>query len=100
MWHHPPWGGDAMPRTALRCLVALAGLAIAVNAACAENRIALVIGNSSYRSVSVLPNPENDAAAMAELLNTAGFEVVSARDLSQAEMRAAFGEFAARVAAK
>jgi caspase domain-containing protein len=89
-----------MPRTALRFLIALAGLAIAVNAAFAENRIALVIGNSSYRSVSVLPNPENDAKAMTELLNTAGFEVVSARDLSQAEMRATIGDFAARVAAK
>ena len=89
-----------MPRTTLRYLVALAGLAIAVNAAFAEDRIALVIGDSSYRSVSVLPNPENDAKAMAELLNTAGFEVVSARDLSQAEMRATIGDFAARVAAK
>jgi hypothetical protein len=89
-----------MPRAALRFLIALAGLLIAVQAAIAESRIALVIGNSSYRSASVLPNPENDAKAMTELLNTAGFEVVSARDLSQAEMRVTIGDFAARVAAK
>ena len=34
----------------------------------AENRLALVIGNSSYRTVTVLPNPANDARAMTKLL--------------------------------
>jgi uncharacterized caspase-like protein len=89
-----------MPRTALRFVLALAGLVIAGDTVLAESRIALVIGNSSYRSVSVLPNPENDARAMTELLNGAGFEVVTARDLSQIEMRATISDFAARVAAK
>ena len=41
---------------------------VGLGAALAENRIALVIGNSTYQSVSVLPNPANDARAMTEFL--------------------------------
>ena len=66
----------------------------------AENRIALVIGNSSYRSVSALPNPANDAKAVTEFLSSAGFEVVSAIDLTQSDMRQAISEFASKIAAK
>ena len=66
----------------------------------AENRLALVIGNSGYQSVPVLPNPANDAKAMAELLSSAGFDVVSAPDLTQSNMRLTIGEFADRVAGK
>ena len=46
---------------------------IACNPAFAENRVALVIGNSAYRAVTPLPNAQNDARGMAELLNAAGF---------------------------
>jgi len=69
-------------------------------AACAENRIALVVGNSAYQSVTALPNPANDAKAMAEMLTAAGFEVVAAPDLTQSDMRQAIGDFAAKVAGK
>ncbi|WP_296521717.1 caspase family protein [Rhodoplanes sp.] len=62
--------------------------------------MALVIGNSAYQAVAELPNPANDAKAMAELLTAAGFEVATAPDLGQAEMRRAIGDFAARVAEK
>jgi len=89
-----------MPRTAFRILAAVAAVVAACQAAVAENRVALVIGNSGYQSVTALPNPENDAKAMAELLTSAGFEVVSARDLTQGEMRTVIGDFAARVAGK
>jgi len=37
----------------------------------AENRIALVIGNANYASVSPLANPANDAKAMVQFLSTA-----------------------------
>src|SRR5262245_55915938 len=67
--------------------------------AAAENRIALVIGNSSYQEVTALPNPANDARAMSDLLKSAGFEVVSAPDLSQSDMRRTIGEFAGKAAA-
>src|SRR4029077_4406392 len=68
--------------------------------AMAENRLALVIGQSAYKSVPVLPNPGNDAKAMTQLLTDSGFEVSSAANLTQNEMRTAVSDFAGKVAAK
>jgi tetratricopeptide (TPR) repeat protein len=42
----------------------------------AERRVALVIGNSEYRSVPFLPNPRRDAAAVADALRQVGFQSV------------------------
>ena len=42
--------------------------------ALAEKRIALVVGNSAYQSVTPLDNPKNDAALMAKTL--AGLDFV------------------------
>jgi TPR repeat protein len=42
----------------------------------AERRVALVIGNSAYRTVSALPNPAADAKLMSDTLTTLGFFVV------------------------
>ncbi|MBI3435535.1 MAG: caspase family protein [Proteobacteria bacterium] len=64
----------------------------------AETRLALVIGNSAYQAVTALPNPANDARAVAEFLTTAGFEVGLAADLDQSNMRQAISDFAAKVA--
>jgi uncharacterized caspase-like protein len=68
-------------------------------AASGESRLALVIGQSAYRAVPALPNAANDAKHMAELLTSAGFDVTSAPDLSQTEMRRAISDFAAKVGA-
>jgi uncharacterized caspase-like protein len=88
----------------LRNLVKLAALAttcwMSVGQALAENRIALVIGNSSYTSVTALPNPANDAKAMTNFLNSAGFQVVQAPDLSQSDMRRTIADFAKTVTEK
>jgi Caspase domain len=73
---------------------------LGTHAALAENRLALVIGQSAYRSVVPLPNPANDAKAMSRLLGDAGFDVTSAADLSQNDLRETVGEFAAKVATK
>jgi hypothetical protein len=70
------------------------------HAALAENRLALVIGESAYRAVTPLPNPANDAKAISKLLNDSGFEVTTAADLSQREMNTEVGDFAAKIAAK
>src|SRR5882762_9993161 len=51
-----------------------------------EQRVALVIGNSNYQNAVQLTNPGNDAQSMAQLLNSAGFEVISASDLTQNDM--------------
>lgn len=63
-----------------RILVACAALAWSLVAAHAADRVALVIGNSAYQSTAQLPNPQNDARAMAEVLGTLGFEVILAVD--------------------
>ncbi len=64
----------------------------------AQNRLALVIGQSAYKNVVQLPNTANDAKQMTALLSQAGFNVMTASDLSQIEMRQAIAEFAAKVA--
>ena len=61
--------------------------------ALAEQRVALVIGNSSYKQAQALPNPVNDATAIAALLESAGFQVVLRRDVSINDMRRALREF-------
>src|SRR5215510_5516242 len=55
-------------------------------------RIALVIGNSDYKT-SPLSNPVNDAKDMAQLLRELGFEVIYKQDASQTEMKSAIREF-------
>ncbi len=89
-----------MFRRSVLSMVAAASLLWTGAVAHAESRMALVIGQSAYRAVTPLPNPANDAKAMAQLLGEAGFEVTSAPDLSQNAMRQAVSDFAAQVAAK
>jgi tetratricopeptide (TPR) repeat protein len=48
----------------------------APTAASAERRVALVIGNSQYRSEAFLPNPRRDAKAVADALRQVGFQSV------------------------
>jgi hypothetical protein len=84
----------------LRCTLAVLFL-ISVSAgstAFAETRLALVVGNSAYQSVPALPNPANDAKAVAGFLGGAGFDVTSAVDLTQTDMRKAIAEFAVKIA--
>lgn len=57
-------------------IIILLGIVL-ILAAQAERRIALVIGNSSYRT-SPLKNPVNDATAMTATLKEMGFKVTSA----------------------
>jgi len=60
----------------------------------AEKRVALVIGNSSYGKVARLPNPANDAAAIAGLFSKAGFDVVQSKsNLDLSLMRRALRDF-------
>jgi hypothetical protein len=89
-----------MFRRALHKTLLAAGILLGSHAAFAENRVALVIGQSAYRAVTALPNPANDARAMSQLLADAGFDVTSAADLSQNELRQTVGEFVAKIAAK
>ena len=67
-----------MYRRSLLNLIVPAALLLGCSSALAESRLALVIGQSAYRSVPALPNPGNDAKAMSQLLSESGFEVLSA----------------------
>jgi uncharacterized caspase-like protein len=59
-----------------------------------QKRVALVIGNSNYANVKALPNPTNDATAVADLFREAGFDTVDARlNLSANDMRRAIRDF-------
>src|SRR5918996_4749282 len=93
-------GGGIMFRHALLNLMTPAAVVLGAHSASAESRLALVIGQSAYRSVPALPNPANDARAVTQLLTDSGFEVSTAADLSQNQMREVVSEFAGKVAAK
>jgi Caspase domain len=86
-------------RTLLKLTVS-AMILLAASSAFAENRVALVIGQSAYRSVPALPNPANDAKAVTQMLTDSGFEVSMATDLSQNELRQQVSAFAGKIAAK
>ena len=89
-----------MFRHALLKFIVPAALLLGTQSAFAESRLALVIGQSAYRSVPALPNPANDARAVTQMLTDSGFEVSTAADLSQGQMREAVSDFAGKVAAK
>src|SRR5215472_3013923 len=60
----------------------------------AEKRVALVIGNSSYRYAGELANPKNDATDVAAALRAHGFQVVAGLDLDKAGLERKIREFA------
>ena len=63
-------------------------------AAGAEKRVALVIGESAYRNVPRLPNPEKDAAAIAKLFKDAGFDtVIAAYNVGNLDFKRALRKF-------
>src|SRR5437870_2584715 len=62
--------------------------------ALAEKRVALVIGNSSYQKVARLSNPANDAAAVATMFKSAGFDTVETKlNLTVSELRKTLRDF-------
>src|SRR5262245_46899636 len=66
------------------CVIAVFG----AGPAYAQKRVALVIGNSAYQHTRALPNPRNDAEAIANLLRDNGFaEVTVKSDLDYRAMR-------------
>ncbi|MEL6218486.1 MAG: caspase family protein [Pseudomonadota bacterium] len=76
----------------------LAGLAYLITAflstpVVAEERLALVIGNSSYQHISSLANPVNDARLMTRTLVAKGFQVTTVLEADQDTMRRAIERF-------
>ena len=58
-----------------------------------SNRKALVIGNDNYKNVSKLMNAREDARAMAQSLEKAGYRVLLRLDLSEREMKSVMRMF-------
>jgi hypothetical protein len=81
-------------RQLLIYLFCLAAGALFATAAAAERRVALVIGNSSYKNATSLPNTINDANALATTFKSVGFEVVISRtDLGVVDFKRSVREF-------
>jgi hypothetical protein len=59
-------------------------------------RLALVIGNASYK-VRPLLNPRNDADDVSRVLRSTGFEVIDLRDATRAQMRTSVRQFGERL---
>jgi uncharacterized caspase-like protein len=74
-----------------------AALLLLCQPASATKRVALVVGNSAYQNVALLPNPVHDGAMIVATLKNAGFDVVDSRhDVPAAELRRALRDFADR----
>ncbi len=86
-----------MGRVGICFIAALAAASIGVQAAqAADARLALVIGNSSYRHMGRLSNPANDARLVAAGLAERGFQLVGngpQLDLDRVGMERAIREF-------
>ena len=64
------------------------------SSAFAQKRVALVTGNSAYKAVPKLINPENDATAIGLLFKKAGFDAFEVRqNLTNGDMRKVVRDF-------
>lgn len=76
-------------KAAFQSLLVIAIVLIAAGSASAEKRVALVIGNDSYPALGAeeqLRKAVNDAHAVGDTLESLGFEVTRAEDVSRGEM--------------
>ena len=76
----------------------LLGLTAEAQQSAPNPRIALVIGNATYRDAA-LATTANDAGLVAQTLQAAGFDVVGARDLDGQSLRTALRDFLQKAAA-
>ena len=81
----------ALRSSTTRCLVLCGILLVAFSVQ--AKRLALVMGNDNYASVSKLQKAGNDADAMARELTAAGFTVTKHRDLNYRSMVKAIDAF-------
>jgi formylglycine-generating enzyme required for sulfatase activity len=65
--------------------------------ALADKRVALVVGNATYRHADKLANPVNDARGMRDALKNLGFDVIYGENLDLKGLGRAIGQFAGRV---
>ena len=80
-------------RLGLRALTFAAAILLIGAPALAAKRVALVIGNSAYRSVPTLTNPDNDADDISAAFKRLGFTVREIKDGTYDAMRRGLLEF-------
>jgi DNA segregation ATPase FtsK/SpoIIIE-like protein len=85
-----------LTRTAAMIGAVIVSMTFAPEAAFADKRVALVVGNSSYQTVPQLPNPSRDASAVAKMLRDAGFDTVDVQlNVENLEFKRAIRKFEA-----
>src|ERR1700733_4040025 len=86
-----------IPLRWLGAVIFAVSIVIGADAARAELRIALVVGNSNYGTAGIsLSNPKNDAEDVAAALEKLGFEVARAVDANKRDMERALERFGRR----
>src|SRR6476620_10040707 len=91
-WTMPIWNFQIRALLSLVFMVSI--ILLTAHPALADKRVALVIGNSSYRNVAKLTNPANDAAAVAAMFKAAGFDAVDSKlNLTVSELRKTLRDF-------
>lgn len=76
-------------------LLSVAVAALMISPAAAQ-KVALVIGNSDYKTAPALPNPVNDAADIGSLLSRLGFSVTTLTNGSAEDMQRAVADFSGK----
>ncbi|MBZ9819440.1 caspase family protein [Mesorhizobium sp. CA4] len=82
----------------LRCCALIAALilvGLTTVQAHADRRVALVIGNSEYREIPALKNPDKDAEDVSNTFRLAGFDVFVAKDLTKLQFEKEFRNYLA-----
>jgi hypothetical protein len=91
---NPLTGVEASVRALAGLLITLSVLLLTNQAAVADKRVALVIGNGAYVHAPHLPNPPHDAEDVAAALKRSGFDTILGIDLDKAKMDDAAINFA------
>ncbi|TIQ37315.1 MAG: peptidase C14 caspase catalytic subunit p20 [Mesorhizobium sp.] len=82
----------------LRCCAFVAALILvgfATFEAHADRRVAFVIGNSEYRNIPALKNPDTDAEDVSKTFRLAGFDVFVAKDVTKLQFEEQFRNYLA-----
>lgn len=82
-----------MKPVSIVALTMVAAVLLAMSPAKAEKRIALVVGNSAYKHLPRLTNPQRDADLMAQSLERVGFGVTKVIDADQRKLKTVLRDF-------
>ena len=81
-------------KKAITALSVLLAFVLSVGSACAQERIALIIGNSNYDQLGTLANTKNDAQEINASLEAMGYQTKLVLDASEVTLRKEIKNFA------